>query len=131
MKKLVLVLAVGVLFSALISYTSPALAAPAFEDPQICLNGKLLMIEPTSQPIEVWVGVGPGVTTSLDVTSCGGDPNLPVLATDHLLHNGLGNWVEVVVKTKKHTDVLFHWDGATVTRNSGNDKFITVIKRVN
>ena len=131
MNKLALVLAVGVLFSALVSYTPSAKAAPAFEDPQICLNGKLLMIEPTTQPIEVWVGIGPGVTADLNVANCGGDPNLPVLEADHLLHNSLGNWVEVVVKTKKHTDVLFHWNGNTVTKNSGNDKLIAFAKRVN
>ncbi len=130
MKKIALVLVFVVSLFALGSYAS-ALAAPAFEDPQVCLNGQLLMIEPTTESIEVWLGVGPNVNVDFDILNCGGDPNLPVLEPSHVLHNQFGSWVEVAVKTKKHTNVLFHWGGQTYTKNSGYDKWIFVVKKLN
>lgn len=133
MKKLVLValLVVGIVAFALVSYAPTASAAPAFEDPQVCLNGKLLMVEPTTAPIEAWIAVGPGVHVDFNVTHCGGNPNLPVFASDHVLHTGLGNLGTLVVQTKKHTDVNVLWDGDTYTFNSGNDRFVTVTTRIN
>lgn len=131
MKRIALLLAVGALLATFFALASPAYAVPVFEDPQVCLNGKLLMVEPTTAGIEVWVSAGQQVDVDLDITSCGGDPTLPALEADHLLNVGVGEWVTIAVKTEKYTDVVFHWDGQTFTKNSGNNKWIVVIKEAN
>ena len=124
MKRLALLLALGaILFSAFLT-PAPARAALSFEDPQLCINGKLLMVEPTTAGIEVWVRVAPGMTVDFNVVNCGGDPNLPVVAGDHVYYNGKAKWIEAVVMTKKHTNVRFDWDGKSVIKNSGNDIWI-------
>lgn len=130
MKKLVLALAVGALFLSF-GLAAPARAALSFEDPQVCLNGKLLMVEPTTAAIDVWLKVGPDVTVDLNVANCGGDPNLPILDASHIKYNGNSNWVEVAVRTKKFTDVQFDWNGKTTIRNSGHDNWVKVRTRVN
>ena len=132
MKKLALValLVFGIFALALVYKTPTVSAAPAFEDPQICLNGKLLMVEPTTAPLEAWIDVGPGVHVDFNVAHCGGNPNLPVFAADHVLHTLPGNWGTLVVVTKKHTDVNILWDGTNYTFNSGNDRLITIVKRI-
>lgn len=131
MKRLALVLAIGaVIFSSLLN-AAPARAALSFEDPQLCVNGKLLMIEPTTAGIEVWVRVGPDLVVDFDVTHCGGDPSLPVIAPDHVSHNGKTKWLEAAVLTKKHTDVVFDWNGNTTTKNSGSDFWVYAKTKVN
>lgn len=131
MKRIALLLAVGALLATFVASASPAYAVPVFEDPQVCLNGNLLMVEPTTAGIEVWVSAGRQVDVNLNVAECGGDPNLPVLAADHVLNVGVGKWVTIAVQTKKNTDVLFHWGGETFTKNSGNNKWIVVVKKAN
>lgn len=133
MKKILLgaLLSLGIVSSILITRAPAASAAPAFEDPQACLNGKLLMVEPTTAGIEAWLDVGPGVKVDLNVADCGGDPNQPAFAADHVLHTQVANWATLAVKTKKHTDVTVLWRGSTFTLNSGSDNWIVVTKRVN
>jgi hypothetical protein len=121
-------LTIGALFASLFAAAAPAYAVPVFEDPQLCLNGNLLRVDPTTQPIEVWVSAGSHVEADFDVENCGGDPNLPTVHPENFLNVGFGKIVTVVVKTKKHTDVVFHWDGDTFTKNSGNNKWIVVVK---
>lgn len=124
MKFLALMLALGALLFAAILTPTPARAALSFEDPQLCVNGKLLMVEPTTGGIEVWVRVGPDLTVNFDVLSCGGDPTLPVVAASHVKYDGKKNWLEVAVQTEKYTDVILHWNGGTVVRNSGKDAWV-------
>jgi hypothetical protein len=124
----VLLLTVGALVAGLLVPATPAQAVPVFEDPQICLNGNLLMVEPTTQPIEVWVSAGSQVVADFNIVNCGGNPSLPVLHADNLLNVGIGKWVTIAVKTKRHTDVVFHWDGEDFVKNSGKNKWIVFVK---
>lgn len=121
MKFLALMLALGALLFAAILTPPPARAALSFEDPQLCVNGKLLMIEPTTAGIEVWVRVGPDLTVDFDVLNCAGDVTLPVVAASHVTHDGKKNWLEVSVQTEKDTDIKVHWDGDTTVKKSGKD----------
>jgi hypothetical protein len=124
MKFVAITLAIGaIIFGAFLS-PAPAKAALSFEDPQLCVNGKLLMVEPTTAGIEVWVRVGPKLTVDFDVTHCGGNPALPVIAPDHVTYDGPGKRLEGLIHTAKHTDVIVHFDGRTVTLNSGKDEWI-------
>ncbi len=131
MKKLILSLAIAILVVSAGSLATNVSAAPLFEDPQICLNGELLMVEPTTQPIEVWVAVGPNVNVDYDVVNCGGDPNLPVLDADHVIQSGVGKVFTVAVLTAKHSKVKFHWDGHTFQKNSGGDNWVFFTRRAN
>lgn len=124
MKRISLLLALGaILFSAFLT-PSAARAALSFEDPQLCVDGRLLMVEPTTAGIEVWVRVGPQTALDFNVVNCGGDPTLPVVQADHVYTDGKAKWLEVLVMTKKHTNVKFDWDGTQVTKNSGNDIWV-------
>ncbi len=127
----VALLLIGLVALGLASRVPSASAAPAFEDPQICLNGKLLMVEPTTAPLEAWLDVGPGVRVDFNINHCGGDPSLPVFERSHVTHDGSGNWATLTIKTRKHTDVIVLWNGNTLTLNSGNDNWIVVSKRIN
>ncbi len=124
----VLLITVGALVAGLLVTAAPALAVPVFEDPQLCLNGKLLRVDPTTAPIEVWVSAGRQVTPDFNVVNCGGDPSLPTVHPENYLNVGVGKWVTIAVKTKKKTDVVFQWDGETFVKNSGKDKWIVVVK---
>lgn len=131
MKYVALLAALGALLFAGFLSPAPAHAGLSFEDPQLCVNGKLLMIEPTTAGIEVWVGVGSALQVDYNVVNCGGDPNLPVIAPDHVNSNGTTNMLNGIIHTKKHTMVIIQWDGKTVKRNSGNDEWIYAQTRVN
>jgi hypothetical protein len=124
MKFVAITLALGaIIFGAFLS-PAPAKAALSFEDPQLCVNGELLMIEPTTAGIEVWVRVGPEVTVDFNVADCGGNPSLPVIAPDHVSYDGSNSVLDSVIQTEDHTRVLIHWSGRRMTRNSGNDEWI-------
>lgn len=124
MKRLSLMLVLGaVLFSAFLT-PAPARAALSFEDPQLCINGKLLRVDPTTAGIEVWVRVAPNMTVDFNVANCGGNPALPAVDADHVYYNGKTKWIEALVKTEKHTNVIFTWDGKTVVKNSGKDFWV-------
>ena len=131
MKHIAILAALGAVLFASFLTAAPAHAGLSFEDPQLCINGKLLMIEPTTASIEVWVIVGPKLDVDFDVTHCGGNPSLPVIAPDHVSHNGIGKWATALIKTKKHSDVSILWDGVTHTLNSGNDVWVTASTKVN
>lgn len=113
MKKWILVLAVGAIFLTLVSYATTVTAAPAFEDPQLCIEGKLFRADPTTDAIEVWVVVGPDVNISYDVLSCGGDPNLPVIDADHVSTHGKKKWAGVVVQTEPKAKVVLSYGDHT------------------
>jgi hypothetical protein len=121
-------LTVGALLAGLLVTAAPAHAVPVFEDPQLCLNGNLLMVEPTTAGIEVWVSAGDHVEADFDVVNCGGDPSLPTVHPENYLNVGIGKFVTIAVKTERHTDVVFHWDGETFVKNSGKNKWIVVVK---
>lgn len=124
MKFVALTLAIGAIIFGAFLTPAPAKAALSFEDPQLCVNGKLLMIEPTTAGIEVWVRVGPKLTVDFNVADCGGNPSLPVIPADHVSYDGPGKRLEGLIHTAKHTDVIIHWAGQTVVRNSGGDEWI-------
>ena len=126
MKKAVFLLPIVALLFASFLNPAPARAALSFEDPQLCVNGNLLMVEPTTAPIEVWVKAGSALTLDFDVAHCGGDPTLPVIDQDHVKRGGPKHELSGKIKTKKYTNVLIHWQGATYTKNSGPDGLIFV-----
>ncbi len=130
MKRLALLFALGAILLATVLTPAPARAALSFEDPQLCVNGKLLRVDPTTAGIEVWVRVGPDLTVSFDIMSCGGDPELPTLAADHVRYDGKKNWLEVAVQTEPHANVILYFDGQTATKKSGNDGWVYAKKKV-
>lgn len=131
MNKLLLGIAVGALLLGSIAFVKPAFAAFSFEDPQLCIEGKLLRVDPTTAPMEVWVGVGKDVEISYDVASCGGDPSLPVIDPSHVKRNALRHYAQLVIRTYSGADVVIHWDGATNTVNSGSNGWLFFMRRVN
>jgi len=131
MNKLFLGLAIVAVLLGSVALATPAFAAFSFEDPQLCVEGKLLRVDPTTAPMEVWVGVGKDVEVSFDVASCGGDPNLPVINPSQVKRNFLKHYAELVVRTSPGADVVIHWDGATNTVDSGADGLLFFIRRVN
>lgn len=130
MKRTALFLAFGALLFTLVAFASRAYAGPVFEDPQACLNGNLLMVEPTTAPIEVWVVAGKKVDVDLNIVNCGGNPAFPALEADHLSTGGGAKQVTVTVETATNTDVLFFWDGESFSKNSGNSNWVTVELKV-
>lgn len=104
MRYIVLLLAVGALFLGILASASPAMAS-AWEDPQLCVNGKLLRVDPVNAPIEVWVQVGSDLAVDYVVANCGGDPNLPVLDESHVSVGGSGNQMAVKVQTEPRARV--------------------------
>lgn len=131
MKRLAWLLALGAILVFAFGTPAPARAALSFEDPQLCVNNQLLMVEPTTAGIEVWVRVGPELTVDFNVANCGGDPTLPAVTPDHVKYDGVKNRLEVAVKTKKFTNVLLHWNGNTHERNSGADGWVYARTKVN
>lgn len=129
MKKIALVLAFVVSLFALGSH-APALAAPAFEDPQLCVDGKLLRVDPTTAPIDVWVVVGFNLSISYDVMSCGGNPNLPTVEPGQVWTNGKKNTLEVTVKTDPKAKVVFYFDGDTKTKKADKDGWVSAKTKV-
>ncbi len=121
MKYIVAILVLGALLLGLFVSTPTAWARPAFEDPQLCVNDTLLVIEPTTAPVLVWVNVGSNVSVDFDVENCGGDPNLPIIDPDHVRFNGEKNKIEIVVFTAPKTKVNFDYGDKSKTQKS--DKF--------
>jgi hypothetical protein len=111
MKNLVIMLAIGAFFFGLFLSASPVKAAPAFEDPQLCVNGKLLRVDPTTSPIDVFVQVGANLTVDYNVESCGGDPNFPVLDSSQVSVGGRSNELEVRVQTDPKARAMVTFDG--------------------
>ena len=124
MKNLVMVLVVGVFLLALISYAAPASAGMAFEDPQLCLNGKLFRVDPTTAPLDVWLNVGENVNEDFNIANCGGNPDLPTLDPKHVTYDGRQNTAGFAVQTARQTRVDLYFDGRGMTRNSGNDGWV-------
>lgn len=113
MKKLVLLFAVGALLLSALSFAPRAFAARSFEDPQLCVNGKLLRVDPTTASIDVWVKVGPDVSVSFDVASCGGDPSLPAVEPSQVSYDGKKKHMEVRVQTDPKAQVVITYDCKT------------------
>lgn len=102
-------------------------AGPMFEDPQLCVNGSLLLlVEPTTAPIEAWVELGPNMTVDYIVANCGGNPRLPVIDSSHVTMDGKPDKVAVQVQTGSKADVVVSFDGkvkVVKADNSGWAKF--------
>jgi hypothetical protein len=120
MKSVLALLATGAFLLSVVVFTAPASAAPMFDDPQLCVNGKLLRVEPTTAPIDVFVQVGSNLTVDYVVENCGGDPNLPVVDAAQVEVGGHPNWMKVHVKTEPKTKVIFVFDGHTKIDKSNN-----------
>lgn len=130
MRRFLLMLAMGAIFLATFAIPAPARAALSFEDPQLCVNGKLLRVDPTTAGIEEWVRVGPDLTVDFNILNCGGNPNMPTLAASHVRYDGKKNWLEVAVQTEKNTDVIICYDGQCITKNSGKDAWVYAKKKL-
>lgn len=127
MKQVALVLTLGLLIVVFAFGTyAPAQAAPAFEDPQLCINGQLLRVDPTTAPIDVWVVVGWNLDVDFDVANCGGDPALPTVSPNQVWTNGKKNKVEVTVKTDPKAKVLVTFDGKTKTEKADKHGWVEV-----
>lgn len=111
MKKIALVFAVGALLVALGNYALQAQAAPAFEDPQLCVGGELMRVDPTTAPIEVWVQVGDDVQVDSNVANCGGNSSEPIVDASHISNTGKKNTLEVTVLTDPNARVILNFDG--------------------
>lgn len=111
MKSVFALFAIGAFFLGVVVFTAPASAAPMFDDPQLCVNGKLLRVDPTTAPIDVFVQVGPNLTVDYVIENCGGDPNLPVVDAAQVEVGGHPNWMKVKVNTAPKTKVIFTFDG--------------------
>jgi hypothetical protein len=127
MKKVALlaILAVGAFVFAFSNY-APAIAAPAFEDPQLCVDGKLLRVDPTTAPIDVWVKVGHNLDVDFDVVNCGGNPDLPTVDPGQVSTDGKKNTVEVTVQTDPKARVIVLFDGKTKTPKANKDGWVNV-----
>ncbi|HZQ08658.1 MAG TPA: hypothetical protein VFD70_18900 [Anaerolineae bacterium] len=121
MKYFIAIFVLGALLLGLFVSTPTAWARPAFEDPQLCINDKLLIVEPTTAPVVVWVSVGRNVSVDFNVENCGGDPNLPVIEEDHVRFNGEKSKADIVVLTAPKTKVNFEYGDKSKTQKS--DKF--------
>lgn len=112
MRTLFILLAVGVLF---VGFGVPALvrAAPAFEDPQLCVDGMLLRVDPTTDPIDVFVRVGEHLSVDYDVANCGGDPSLPVVDPSQVTVGGGDHELQIRVSTAPKAKVVATFDGKT------------------
>lgn len=120
MNKLSIVLAIGVLLLSVGLTAVPAQAGLAFEDPQLCVNGKLLMVEaPVGSAYRVRVGTD--LTVSFNIASCGGDPTLPVFKRSQVRLDGIDNWLEIAVKSDNPGKVRFTFDGRSITKSIGDD----------
>ncbi len=120
MRTLVFMLVVGAFFLSLASWAAPVSAGPVFDDPQLCVNGKLLRVDPTDAPIDVFVKVGWNVTVDYNVVNCGGDPTLPVVDPAQVSVGGLKNLMQVRVETAPKTFVKFTFDGKVKWDKSNN-----------
>jgi hypothetical protein len=130
MKNLVIALAVGALFLGLIVTFAPAQAGFSFEDPQICLNGKLARVDPTTAAIDVWLKVGAGVDVDFNVINCGGNPDLPVIDPSQVSYGGKKNTVEVTVYTAPKAQVEFWYAGKGKTEKADKHGVIEFSKKI-
>lgn len=126
MKHLRLVLAIGAVLLVLGSYAPRAAAAPAFEDPQLCVAGKLLRIDPTTAAIDVWVRVGPNVAIDFTVANCGGDPSQPTVDPCQVTTDGKKNKLEVTVQTDPKAKVVFNYDGKSKLKKADQAGLLTI-----
>ncbi len=117
MKSLITVLAVAFLFALCLLNTSSAQAGFGFEDPQLCVNGKLLMIVPGS-PASVYVSVPPDAVVDYSANHCGGKNNFSIPAAN-VSRNGTSQ-MTVTVATMSNTEIVFSYDGTTVTRSNSS-----------
>ncbi|MCG3139498.1 MAG: hypothetical protein HDKAJFGB_00373 [Anaerolineae bacterium] len=130
MKKLVLMLAVGALLLTAAPFALPARAAPMFDDPQLCINGKLFMAVPTTDAIDVFMEVGSNVTLDYNVVNCGGDPNLPVVDPAQVTVGGKKNVVTVRVQTAPKAKVLLSYDGKSKHFKADKYGWVEVSRKV-
>lgn len=130
MRNLLFLLAAAALFFVVLPAAAPVSAAPMFDDPQLCLNGKLLVVAPTTAMIDVFVGVGPDITVDYVVTNCGGVSNLPVVDPSQVTVGGKKNQVQVRVHTAPKTIVLISFDGKTKSFKSDKWGWVEVQGKV-
>lgn len=111
MKNLLILLAVGAVFVGLLSSYAPVQAGMMMDDPQLCVNGKLLRVDPVSAPIDVFVEVGSNLAVDFNVANCGGNPALPVVEASQVTVGDSKDKVEINVQTDPKAKVLVTFDG--------------------
>lgn len=130
MRTLLFLLAAVALLFMFLPAAAPVSAAPMFDDPQLCLNGKLLVVAPTTSMIDVFVVVGPDIVVDYVVTDCGGDPILPVVDPSQVTVGSKKNQVEVRVHTAPKTKVIITFDGNSKTFKSDKWGWVEVQGKV-
>ncbi len=131
MKKLGTTLVVGALLLIAAAFALPAHAGPMFDDPQLCINGKLFMAVPTTEAIDVFVEVGSNVTVDFNVANCGGDPNLPTVDPSQVTVGGKKNVATVRVQTAPKAKVLLSYDGKSKYFKADKHGWVEVSRKVN
>lgn len=120
MKRLSIVLAIGVLLLSVGFTAVPAQAGLAFEDPQMCVEGKLLEVVAPPQAVIV-VHVDPNLSVNnTNVALCGGDQTL-AFADNQIIKDGKKNSAEVQVSgLDKKDPVTFKFNGKSQTKKADN-----------
>ena len=126
MKNLLILLAVGALLVGFMSSYGPVSAAPMFDDPQLCVNGKLLIVDPTTAPIDVFVQVGSNVTVDFNVANCGGDPSLPIVEAAQVTVGGKANDMIVSASTAPKAKVFVSYDRKSKEYKADKDGWVEV-----
>lgn len=110
------ILALGLGLAILLVHVNPASAAFGFEDPQLCVNDRLLTVVPGA-PADVYVSVPASAKVDFIVAHCGGSDK-PVLA-DHVIVGGSDSNMEVVALNASGA-VTFSYNGSTQVKQAGN-----------
>ncbi len=116
MSKLSVLALAGLVLGSLLMSTSPAFASWGFEDPQLCVNGRLLTVIPAG-PSDVYVKVPTGTLVDFNVANCGGT-ELPVLESHVRYSDDLEDKLVVRAKVPSGTVVYFTYDGVTKSKTS-------------
>jgi hypothetical protein len=124
MKKFVLVFTSALLVLILMSSVQPARAGFSFEDPQLCVNGRLLTVIPAS-PGDVYVKVPTGTVVDYVVANCGGT-DLPVQESNVKFTDKIDDTMVVRAVVDAGTQVTFVY--GTVTKVRTNDDDVTKVK---
>lgn len=109
MKAVVTILSLtGLLVLVLVS--APAASAGngwGLEDPQLCVNGQLLVVASRVAP-DVYVTVPKDAAVDFVVANCGGDPAEDIVPLDHVTFAGSSR-VRVTALVPNRNKVIFVW----------------------
>jgi hypothetical protein len=118
MKRIVTIFVVVFVLALALTTVPAAQASFGFEDPQLCVNGHLLVVQPV-EPNNVFVSIPPGTAVDYNVSDCGGDATQPVVPAANVTFDGKKQ-MEVRASVAKHVNVTFSYNGSSETHQSGN-----------